>query len=490
MFFYFSRVFPLKFYNNLINISMKQFYKFLLFSLLMLTMSIHAQISNNSWAPSFGFNVVDTKVTAGGSKSFLSNAISDPLNLKEYWNVHPSAVYFKVARSVGTNLTVDLQGSFNKIGKVVTYSPNSPLQNSRGYVVINPGDVKYFGIDAGVRYSFMNFIKSKVIDPSFHLGGGFTNWGDTGFSSVNGGAGLTFWFNKSIGLAFDSTFKKGFGGDARSHLLHTAGVIYQLEENDKDKDGVADRYDACPNVKGLKELKGCPDTDGDGITDGSDTCPDVFGLAILNGCPDSDGDGVADKDDECPNAKGLSVYKGCPDADNDGIVDKDDKCPTVAGLKANGGCPFVDTDNDGINDTEDACPKVAGPESNKGCPEVSDEAIIGIKTEAKSIYFNSGETTFKSAAVSSRLDAIALILSKYPSASFTIEGHTDNEGTAEKNQILSEERANVVKEALIYRGVSASKLTAIGYGSSRPIATNTTPAGKALNRRTEVILNK
>jgi hypothetical protein len=57
---------------------------------------------------------------------------------------------------------------------------------------------------------------------------------------------------------------------------------------------------------------------GDGVIDGSDDCPDVFGLAELNGCPDTDGDGIADKDDACPDVFGLAVMKGCPDADGDG----------------------------------------------------------------------------------------------------------------------------------------------------------------------------
>jgi hypothetical protein len=66
---------------------------------------------------------------------------------------------------------------------------------------------------------------------------------------------------------------------------------FQIWRKDTDGDGIYDK-DACPEVAGLKEFNGCPDTDGDGIQDSADACPDVFGLATLNGCPDTDGDGL------------------------------------------------------------------------------------------------------------------------------------------------------------------------------------------------------
>jgi hypothetical protein len=81
------------------------------------------------------------------------------------------------------------------------------------------------------------------------------------------------------------------------HLQHT--LLSNLEEKDTDGDGIYDKDDACPEVAGLKEFNGCPDTDGDGIHS-ADACPDVFGLAALNGCPDTDGDGIADND-ACPD---------------------------------------------------------------------------------------------------------------------------------------------------------------------------------------------
>mgnify|MGYP001806726296 CR=1 FL=1 len=142
---------------------------------------------------------------------------------------------------------------------------------------------------------------------------------------------------------------------------------------DKDNDGVADKDDDCPDVAGLPSMKGCPDTDGDGIRDKDDSCPTEAGLASLQGCPDKDKDGIADKDDACPDVAGLANLKGCPDRDKDGIADKDDTCPDAAGLAQFGGCP--DTDGDGIPDKDDTCPNVAGKADLKGCPDADNDGV-------------------------------------------------------------------------------------------------------------------
>lgn len=81
---------------------------------------------------------------------------------------------------------------------------------------------------------------------------------------------------------------------------------------DSDKDGIPDKYDLCPFLKGDAKLQGCPDRDGDGITDDKDACPNTLGLAIYEGCPDTDGDGIIDKYDICPNEVGIGRYRGCP----------------------------------------------------------------------------------------------------------------------------------------------------------------------------------
>jgi outer membrane protein OmpA-like peptidoglycan-associated protein len=88
------------------------------------------------------------------------------------------------------------------------------------------------------------------------------------------------------------------------------------------------------------------------------------------------------------------------------------------------------------------------------------------------------------------LKAIATTLLAHPSAEVRVEGYTDNVGGADFNRTLSEQRAQWVRRALIDRGVGPERLTAIGYGMDRPVASNDTEDGRAMNRRVELVLTK
>lgn len=84
------------------------------------------------------------------------------------------------------------------------------------------------------------------------------------------------------------------------------------------------------------------------------------------------------------------------------------------------------------------------------------------------------------------LDRIARIMIKYPQTSIVVAGYTDSTGTEAYNQRLSERRAESVKNLLVQQGVQTDRITAVGYGESRPVATNATPEGRRLNRRVEI----
>jgi len=270
---------------------------------------------------------------------------------------------------------------------------------------------------------------------------------------------------------------------------------------DKDKDGVSDYEDACPDVPGSPRFKGCPDSDGDGVEDSKDKCPNLKGLDMFQGCPDSDGDGIEDSKDKCLNTpKGIKVdATGCPaDSDRDGIMDVEDKCPdTKMGIKVDTrGCP-ADTDGDGIIDTDDKCPSVMGDAANNGCPvikEVPKPAPKRLQFAQRKILFETSLGTIKESSYP-MLDEVAAILTAYPDYTLKISAHTDavekNPGSVKKgasNMPLSQTRADVVKSYLLGKGIPASRIESMSYGSSRAKGSNKTISGRGLNRRVELDL--
>jgi outer membrane protein OmpA-like peptidoglycan-associated protein len=297
----------------------------------------------------------------------------------------------------------------------------------------------------------------------------------------------------TVGLSFNLGRKKDGDGDGVADRKDKCpdtpkGVAVDSKgcPLDKDNDGVPDYLDECPDVAGLVALKGCPDRDGDGIPDKDDRCPDVKGLASLKGCPDEDGDGVADLDDKCPGTKANYKVdaKGCPiDRDGDGVIDEEDACPDVAGIVALKGCP--DSDGDGVPDNEDLCPTVKGTIANKGCPEIAKEDVKKITKIASAIYFETNSDKLKAFSLP-QLDALVEILQKYDGANLSIEGHTDSQGDDVYNMALSQKRCESVKKYLMSKGIFESRLTATGFGETKPIADNTTAEGRAKNRRVEL----
>ena len=83
---------------------------------------------------------------------------------------------------------------------------------------------------------------------------------------------------------------------------------------------------------------------------------------------------------------------------------------------------------------------------------------------------------------------IAAVLIKYPQTNISIEGHTDSKGAEEYNMELSKSRAEAVKASLIGRGLTSSRLQTIGFGESKPVATNDTEAGRQQNRRVRIVI--
>lgn len=261
-----------------------------------------------------------------------------------------------------------------------------------------------------------------------------------------------------------------------NNLFHSLGIAINIS-----KEKIVE-----PVQMPVMEVK---DRDGDGIVDSLDACPDTAGSVALQGCPDKDGDGIADKDDKCPDVAGLAKYQGCPvtDTDKDGVNNEEDKCPDIAGVARYQGCPIPDSDKDGVNDEEDKCPNEAGTASNFGCPVIDIVIVEKINKAANNIFFATGSAKLLAKSFNS-LKEVAQIMKDNPSYKIDIDGHTDNTGSDELNQRLSESRTNAVKQYLIENSIDESRIVATGYGEDKAIADNTTAAGRAKNRRVEMKL--
>jgi outer membrane protein OmpA-like peptidoglycan-associated protein len=286
------------------------------------------------------------------------------------------------------------------------------------------------------------------------------------------------------------------------------------------------------DTDGFKDADGCPspDNDKDGTCDpwvaahgrlaayarvckGVDQCPnqpeDIDGLQDDDGCPDydNDKDGIPDSLDQCPDVPedrdGFADADGCPDFDNDhdGIQDTLDKCPNepedIDGFEDADGCPDYDNDKDGIPDTLDKCPNdpetFNGYKDDDGCPDTipkpKKEPDFRKQQIVRGIMFNNNtaEITFDSFQW---LDPIVKSLKEYSEIEIEIRAYSDAMGNFSKNMQLTQMRAEAVRQYIINQGVDFHRVRAVGFGPSSPIADNRTAAGRAQNRRIEIIRTK
>lgn len=354
--------------------------------------------------------------------------------------------------------------------------------------------------------------------------------------TVGGGPGITEGygtpsFRLFLGYAFtargevdDDKDKDGIRGKADACPDVAEDADRFEDENgcpdpDNDKDGLMDNEDRCPNdpedKDGFEDADGCPDNDNDkdGILDKDDKCPNKAetknGYEDADGCPESDKDedGIADAIDKCPevaeDADKWQDEDGCPDPDNDGdkLLDKDDKCPNEAEdfdkLGDEDGCPEKDFDKDGIEDTADKCP--AKPETinnNKdedGCPDEGATKVQMTETKIEileKVYFDTDKDTLQRRS-ESILNQVAAILKANPQVTkVEIGGHTDDVGNDDYNLDLSQRRVDTVKKYLIGRGVAAERLDSKGYGETKPLVENNSDANRAKNRRVEFVITE
>ncbi len=212
------------------------------------------------------------------------------------------------------------------------------------------------------------------------------------------------------------------------------------------------------------------DADNDGVDDHVDRCPDT---------PPGVGVGVNGCEMKRPNPPAALVDKPAPlpkpdpttfDADADGVIDNLDLCLNTP--------PGATVDNRGC--VVEAKPQATTPPAP--VPSIA-ESFSGI-LEGVNFLVGSAKLTGEAKSI---LNTVAKNLNEYPNIRVTIIGHTDNVGDAARNKRLSEARALAVAEYLASQGVDPSRMRYAGKGEEEPIASNATQAGRAKNRRVELI---
>jgi outer membrane protein OmpA-like peptidoglycan-associated protein len=253
------------------------------------------------------------------------------------------------------------------------------------------------------------------------------------------------------------------------------------------------------------------DRDKDGIIDREDRCPDdpedKDDFEDADGCPESDNDkdGVIDEDDKCPlepeDKDGFEDEDGCPELDNDkdGIPDAKDKCPLEPEDKDNfedeDGCPELDNDKDGIPDKEDLCP--LEPETDNdyadddGCPDDESIRVVGERIVLDDrVHFAENTAVIRQISFP-LLERLGRLLKEHPEyIHIEVQGHTDQRGPADFNEKLARDRAASVLEFLVKQGVPRDRLSSVGFAATRVLTTERNARALFLNRRVEFVITR
>lgn len=296
------------------------------------------------------------------------------------------------------------------------------------------------------------------------------------------------WFNYGLGLVVtgrtgkDDTDRDGLYDDDEEEIYGT-----DPENPDTDGDGLKDGEEVKTYFTDPKN----PDSDGDGLNDGDE----VKKYLTKPNNPDTDGDGLRDGAE-------VTSYMTNPllqDTDGDGLGDGQE----VNDFKTN---PLVtDTDGDLLGDGDEALKYKTNPlkaDTDNGSVDdgtevrrgsdplnaaddvVKEEIKIGEVIILEGINFETNSARITPDSEERLLKAYNTMVNN-PAIEVEISGHTDSRGSNSKNQVLSEQRANSVKEWLVAKGIAPGRIATVGYGEDNPIAPNDSEENMLKNRRIE-----
>ena len=377
--------------------------------------TVSAQTTTNKWLIGVGAHGVNHAAIKSTFKPFSYPGETFTLN---NYTITPPLSKLTVARNLNKFFVVDWQTSVGNVdNKRIGMDKEFFLMTGLGL------QFKFNGLwneeswlDPYVRAG-ANYLRHDYRNQANAVDNKGKNIGANHFA-VNGGVGVNFWITKNFGIG---VLQEYVGTPTERTTISdfwqsSATINFRFGNRDRDKDGVLDKDDLCPDVPGPKENDGCP----------------------------------------------------WPDTDGDGILDKDDACPEVAGPKENNGCPWPDTDGDGILDKDDACPTVPGLPEYNGCPKPAEVFAKEATGALQGITFDFAKATLTSAS-NVKLDQAAEIIKSSNGGQFLVTGHTDKRGKESFNLRLSRERAAAVVKALEARGVNEHQLKSTGVGSREAV---------------------
>ncbi len=187
-----------------------------------------------------------------------------------------------------------------------------------------------------------------------------------------------------------------------------------------------------------------------------------------------------------------------PDGDRDQVPDDSDMCPSLPGVPSNDplmhGCPELptDSDGDGIPEVYDACPRrpgiSTGIRETHGCPPSAPPKAELVEQQiviSQQVTFETGTAVLRPESEAVLEEVRRVLAAELLIELVEVAGHTDDTGTAELNQRLSDERARAVVAWLVAHGIARERLSAKGYGQTRPLTPNSDELARARNRRVE-----
>ncbi|WOD09107.1 OmpA family protein [Marinomonas sp. GJ51-6] len=305
---------------------------------------------------------------------------------------------------------------------------------------------------------------------------------------INAGGGLKYALNDALSLRGDFRLIR----DVEDHELDnltTIGLHFVFGGGLVDKSGLKEQFaDAVEEKKPEyeEEVAAVKEQVEEESTQAEEKIAEVKAENT-----DADNDGVKDANDLClATPANVSVdATGCAlDTDKDGVADHQDNClATPANVSVDAKGCALDDDKDGVANHLDMCANSsAGAKvDEKGCYLVLESQ----KSVRLDVQFGNNSIAVDQKYYA-QIEEVADFLKEYPNTNATIEGHTDDRGSASYNQAISEKRAQAIVDVLVDSfGISADRLNAVGYGEEQPLLNNDTEANRSINRRVTAVIS-